>query len=151
LLSLIMVWGAFSLADGIFGLAAALFGERSDTAPRWWLIVVGIGGIGAGIIAFAWPGLTAQVLLLFIAAWAFLVGAAQIMGAIALRKEISGEWRLVLSGALAIGCGLVLVSRPAAGALALVWAIGAFAILHGAILILLALRVRGLKRAVDAA
>src|SRR5262249_29844990 len=39
-------------------------------APRWWLALVGLLGIAVGILTFAWPGITALVLLLFIAGWA---------------------------------------------------------------------------------
>ena len=69
LLTLIFLWGAYAIADGIFALWAAISG-RDELAPRWWLAIVGVAGIIAGLLAFAWPGITATVLLFFIACWA---------------------------------------------------------------------------------
>ena len=99
----------------------------------------------AGIIAFVWPVGTAGVLLLFIAAWAIATGILQIWGAIRLRKEIEGEWLLILSGAISIIFGLVLVMQPLAGAVAVIWMIATFAIIFGIDHILLAFKLRSYR------
>ena len=83
-----------------------------EVVPRWWLVLVGIAGILAGVLAFVWPDITAQVLLALIAAWAIMIGVLQIVGAIQLRKEIEGEWLLGLSGLLWILFGVALVAQP---------------------------------------
>jgi uncharacterized membrane protein HdeD (DUF308 family) len=140
--SLVLLWGAYAIADGIFALWAALSGGGAGPGTRWWLAIVGILGIAAGIIAFVWPVLTAGVLLLMIAAWAIVTGIMEIIGAIALRKEIEGEWWLILAGILSVLFGLLMFMQPAAGALAVVWMIGAFAILFGVDHIALALRLK---------
>ena len=92
-----LLWGAYSFADGIFSLGAAIMGKAAPTQSRWWLAVTGVLGIAAGLIAFFAPGLTAGVLLIFIAIWAIAIGVMAIVGAIQLRKEIEGEWLLILS------------------------------------------------------
>jgi uncharacterized membrane protein HdeD (DUF308 family) len=94
------------------------------------------------LVAFASPGLTALVLLMFIAGWAIVIGVLEIWGAIQLRKEIEGEWWLILSGLLSITFGVLLIAQPGSGALALVWVIASFAILHGCTLIALAFRLK---------
>lgn len=142
LLSLVFLWGAYAIADGAFSLWAAITGRVGENASRWWLAVVGLAGVAAGIIAWVMPGATALALLLLIAAWAIVTGAMQVWGAIRLRKEIEGEWLLGLSGSLSILLGVVLLLQPAAGALAVVWWIGAFAVLMGISYIGLALRLR---------
>jgi uncharacterized membrane protein HdeD (DUF308 family) len=147
LLSLILLWGAYAIADGAFSLWAAITGKVSEAASRWWLAVVGVIGIAAGIIAWAWPGPTALALLWLIAMWAIIIGAMQIWGAIRLRKEIEGEWLLGLAGSLSILLGIVLILQPVAGAVAVVWWIGAFAIMSGIAYIVLALRLRKHARA----
>jgi uncharacterized membrane protein HdeD (DUF308 family) len=147
LLTLVLMWGIFALFDGVFALTAALSGKSSPTAPRWWLIIVGISGIAAGAIAFLRPDFAAQILLLVIAVWAIIIGVSQIVGAIALRKEIDNEWMLLISGLLSLAWGALLVLAPPAGALAIIWLIGAFAILTGASLIALSFRVKRLKPA----
>ena len=140
LVTLVLLYGAFALADGVFALAAAVMG--GSPVPRWWLVVVGLLGIAAGIVTFAWPGMTAILLLLFIAGWAIATGVMQIIGAIRLRKEIDNEWWLIAGGVLSVLFGLVIVAQPGAGALALLWGIGAYAIIYGIILVALAFRLR---------
>lgn len=140
LLTLVLFYGAFALVDGVLAVAAAIKG--GSPVPRWWLAVVGAAGIIAGILTFLWPGVTALVLLIFIAAWAIVLGIFEIYGAIKLRKEIDNEWWLIIGGVLSVIFGILLLLQPAAGALALVWMIGAFAILLGIIHIAFALRVK---------
>jgi uncharacterized membrane protein HdeD (DUF308 family) len=147
LLSLTLLCGAYALADGVLALWAAITGSAGSVAPRWWLAVVGIAGIISGIVAFFVPGVTAFVLLMFIASWSIVIGVMQIAGAIQLRKEIDGEWLLVLSGLLSIAFGVVLMIRPDAGALAVVWIIGWYAILAGGVAIALAFRLKTYKSA----
>jgi uncharacterized membrane protein HdeD (DUF308 family) len=142
LLTLTFLWGAFAIVDGALALWAALSGKGGEMAPRWWLAIVGVAGVLAGVLAFAWPGITALVLLLFIACWAIIIGALQIWGAIQLRKEIEGEWLLILAGLLSIVFGVILILQPAVGALAVVWLIGWFAILVGASFVGLAFRLK---------
>jgi uncharacterized membrane protein HdeD (DUF308 family) len=146
-LSLTVLWGAYALADGILALWAAMAGKGAGAGPRWWLAIAGGLGILVGVITFARPAATAQVLMIFIGAWAIVVGIMAIWGALQLRREIEGEWLLVLSGALSIAFGLLMVAQPAASALALVWLIGAFAILFGINHIALALKLRRLGAA----
>lgn len=142
LISLTLLWGAFALIDGVLALAAAIGGRHIGMAPRWWLAVVGIAGLCAGLFTFVWPITTLFVLLILAAAWALAIGVLQVWGAIALRREIQGEWMLVLSGVFAILFAVILVVRPDAGALAIVWVIGAYAVLAGISYIGLALRLR---------
>jgi len=144
-LALVLVWGAYAFADGVFALGAAIFGKEASTGSRWWLAISGILGLAAGLIAFFAPIFTAGVLLVFIAIWAIVIGVMSIVGAIQLRKEIEGEWLLVLGGVVAILFGILMFLQPAAGALAVVWMIATFAIIFGIDLIWLAFKLKGFK------
>ena len=146
LLVLAYLYAAYALVDGIFALGAAIFGHTGSMVPRWWLAVIGVIGIVTGLLAFAWPGLTALVLLLLIASWAIIIGVLEIVGAIHLRKEIEGERWLIISGVLSIAFGVILFVQPGAGALALIWVIALYAILTGGSLIALAYRLKNLKQ-----
>src|SRR5918998_4046388 len=140
--ALILLFGAYMLVDGVFAIVAAV--RVAGEAARWWLLLVeGILGVLAGIIAFVWPGLTALALLYFVAAWATVTGIFEIVGAIRLRREIEGEWALILSGALSVLFGVLLVVLgPGVGLLSLVWLIGVYAVAFGVLLLILAFRVR---------
>lgn len=139
---LVLLFGGYALVDGVFNVIAAVRARGGDR-PWWVLVLEGIVSIGAGIVTFVLPGLTAVVLLYVIAAWAIITGVLEIVAAIRLRKRITGEWWLGLSGALSIVFGVLLMIAPAAGALALVLWIGGYAVVFGALLIALAFRLRG--------
>lgn len=140
LLTLVLLYAGFAVADGVFSLIAAVRG--GTPTPRWWLALVGVMGIGVGVITVFYPQITMLVLLMFIAAWAVVTGALQIYGAIKLRHEIEGEWWLVASGVLSVLFGVMLVAWPAAGGLAIALVIGMFAIIYGGLMIGFALRLR---------
>jgi uncharacterized membrane protein HdeD (DUF308 family) len=141
LLTLVLFYGAYALVDGIFSLIA-VFAGKGKPLPRWWLVLVGLAGIAAGVLTFLWPGLTAVLLLYFIGAWSIVHGIFEIVGAIQLRKEIDNEWWLMLAGLLSLIFGILIVVLPGTGALALVWAIGAYAVVFGIMLVALSLRLR---------
>ena len=142
LLTLIMFYGAFALIDGVLAVVAAITGGAP--APRWWLAIVGLLGIATGLLVLMMPGLTALVLLYFIAGWAIATGVFQIIGAIRLRKEIDDEWYLILSGVISVLFGIGVMMAPGAGALALLWVIGIYAVVMGVILVALAFRLKKL-------
>lgn len=142
LLSLVVVYGVYALMDGVFALAAA-FKSGSGRGP---LILTGVLGLAAGAVALAWPGVTALVLVLIIGWWSILRGVVEIVTAIRLRKTLANEWMLILAGAVSILFGLALVAAPGAGALALLWLIGAWAVVFGVLMVVLAFRLRTLHR-----
>jgi uncharacterized membrane protein HdeD (DUF308 family) len=142
-LALTLLYGAFALSDGILSLGAAFTGTSDKQTPTWWLALIGLLGIAAGLVAFLWTGPTALALVIIIGAWAVAIGVLEIIGAIWLRKEIEDEWLLIAAGILSVLFGLALLLRPVAGAVALAWAIGAFAFLSGLLHVAFALRLKG--------
>jgi uncharacterized membrane protein HdeD (DUF308 family) len=139
---LVALFGAYALVDGVITLATAFGGNRERAGSRGWLIAQGIAGIIIGILTFAWPGVTALALLWLIAAWAIVTGVLEIVSAVRLRRELRHEWLLALSGALSVLFGILLAVWPAAGALAVVTQIGIYAIVLGAALVALGVRMR---------
>jgi uncharacterized membrane protein HdeD (DUF308 family) len=143
--ALVLVFGIYVLAEGTVLLITSL---NKRHAQHWWITLLqGLAGIGAGIVTFAWPGITAVALLAIIAVWAVLTGILEIVGALRLRKEIKGEWLLILSGILSLLFAYILFSNPGAGALALVWVIGAYAVIFGILQMLLGVRVHRMLEA----
>jgi uncharacterized membrane protein HdeD (DUF308 family) len=145
-LVLTLLFGGFALADGVFSLGAAFTGGGDRSIPTWWLAVIGLLGIVAGIIAFLWPGLTAFTLIVMIGAWAVAIGVLEIIGAIWMRKEIEDEWLLIAAGIISVLFGVAILLQPGAGALALAWAVGAFALLSGLLHVAFAFRLKRLPR-----
>jgi uncharacterized membrane protein HdeD (DUF308 family) len=145
---LIILFAAYALVDGVFSIAAAI--NRTDRSGHWGAMLLrGILGILASIAAMAYPGMTALVLLYLIAAWAIVTGILEISAAIRLRKVITGEWMLVVAGILSILFGLGLGTFPGPGILAVVWLIGTYAVLFGAVMVALGLSLRARGREVE--
>lgn len=142
---LVLFYGAYSLADGILASVAAFARRRPGASFPWMVLLIGLAGIAAGVITFMYPGLTALLLLYFIAAWHIVRGLSEIVVAIQLRKEIQGEGWLIAGGVLSVLFGLLLFARPGTGALAVLWMIGFFALLFGMILIVLGFRLKAFK------
>ncbi len=145
LVALTYLFGAYAIVDGVFAIWAAT-NASGDAGPRWWLGLSGVVSIIAGILAFAYTGMTALLLLMFIAAWAIVIGVLQLYAAIRLRKIIDNEWWLILSGLLSIAFGAVLFAWPGTGALAVIWTIAWFAVFFGCMFIGLAFELKKFKR-----
>jgi uncharacterized membrane protein HdeD (DUF308 family) len=142
LAAIVLLFGAYAVVDGIFAIIAAV--RAAERHERWWsLALQGVVDILAGIIAFVWPAATALALLFLVAFWAIVTGVLEIVAAVRLRREIQGEWLLILSGILSVAFGGVLLALPAAGILVIVWWIGAYAIVAGVVMIALAFKLRG--------
>ena len=145
LAALVLVFGIYVLADGLLGVWSAI-AKRRDNRHWWLLLLWGVVGIVVGVMTFIMPGITGLVLLMYIAAWAVITGVLQIVAAIRLRKEIKGEWLLILSGLVSVAFGVLLFLQPGAGALAVAWIIAAYAFIFGVLMVLLAFKVRKLGR-----
>jgi uncharacterized membrane protein HdeD (DUF308 family) len=142
-LVLVLLFGAYALVDGVFAIIHAFTHREGHT--RWWVLLLeGIVSIAAGLIAWSRPGLAAFALLMVIAAWAILTGVLEIVAAMRLREEIKDELLLALSGIASVVFGGLLVLNPIVGSLAVIWIIGAYAIIFGAIELALAWRLHSL-------
>ena len=138
---LVGFFAAWAIIDGVTSLVAGIRSRGRDKS--WWLEVLeGVAGIAAGVFALLFPTLAAEILVLIIGAWAIVTGVLEIVMAIRLREKIEGEVWLGLAGVASILFGVVLFLFPAAGALSLVWLIGAFALVFGAFLVALGFRLR---------
>jgi uncharacterized membrane protein HdeD (DUF308 family) len=140
---LVLLFGAWILVDGVFRVIGAI-GHRASDKEWGFDLIIGIMGIIIGFLTFHAPRITALALIIYIAAWALMIGATEIAMAIKLRREIKGEWFLILMGLLSIVFAVMLLWNPLPGALALVWLIGSYAIVFGILAIILGFRLRSL-------
>lgn len=145
-----MVFAAYAGADGILSMVAAVRGARRKE-ERWWAYVIrGIIGIATAILFVLMPEVMtvgyALVTLVMLAIWAIVTGALEIVAATSLRKEISGEWLMGLSGALSVVLGIViiilLVLDPLTTLPSAAWVIGSYAIFAGVVLLGLGFKLR---------
>lgn len=141
LAALVLLYGAYALADGVMSLVGMVHASRRQ--ERWWaLLLEGLVGIGAGLVTFFWPGITAFALVYVIAIWAFVTGALEIAAAIRLRKVVHGEWLLALGGIVSLILSVLLALRPVIGALAIALTVGIYALIFGVLLVSLGFRLR---------
>ena len=142
---LVIVFGAYALVDGVLAIVSAI--RWRGEVDRWWVLLLeGLTGVAAGVVTFIWPGISALALVYVIAAWAVITGVLEIAAAIRLRKIITGEWLLALIGIASVALGVILALFPGPGALALLIWIGAYALVTGALLVVLAFRLRSWGR-----
>src|SRR6059058_1475424 len=141
---LVLLFGAWVLVDGVFRVVGAIGHRASD--PEWGFhLVIGILGIIIGFLTFHASRITALAPVIYIAAWALMIGATEIALAIKLRREIKGEWFLILMGLASILFAGLLFWNPLAGAAALIWIIAWYAVIMGVLAIIFGFRLRSLR------
>lgn len=139
---LVLLFGAYAVVDGIFAIISGI--RAAGKRERWWPFAIeGLLDLFVGVVAFVMPLETALALLYVVGFWAIVTGILRIVAAVWLRKEIEGEWLLILNGVFAVIFGVVLVALPAVGLITLAWLIGVYAIVIGIALLGLGFRLRG--------
>jgi uncharacterized membrane protein HdeD (DUF308 family) len=142
IITMLFVFAAYMLVDGVFGLAAAVTAARRGR--RWGLLVAeGILTLLAGIVALVWPAITVAVLVTLLAIWALITGAMMIAAAFQHRQR--GQGWLIFSGIVSMLFGLVLVMAPLIGAVVLTWWLGIYALVFGVVLVVFAFRLRAIR------
>ena len=147
MLALILLFSAYMLVDGAFAIASGIKAARNG--ERWGLLILeGIVDIAAGAIAFLWPTITAVAFVILIAVWAIISGALMLGAAFTLKLD-HGRWWLALGGIASVIFGIVLLVAPVVGAVVLTWWVGAYAMVFGVFLLVLAFKLHGKKEERD--
>ena len=135
----VILFAAYMLVDGVFAIAAGVKAARNG--ERWGLLILeGIVDLAAGLVAVLWPAITLVALVWLIAIWAVVTGALMLAGAFSLNLD-HGRWWLALGGIASIIFGILLVIEPLIGAVVLTLWIGAYAIVFGIFLLILAFQL----------
>jgi len=144
--ALVFLFAGYAFVDGVVSIIGAV---RAVAAKERWgsLLIEGIAGIAAGVITVLWPAITALTLIYVIAAWAIVTGVLEIAAAVRLRRHISGEWLLALSGVASVIFGVLVAAVPLAGALVLAVWFGAYEVVFGTLLVALGFRLRAWDKA----
>ena len=130
LAALVLYFGAWALVTGILGVFEFFFAYKKHES-RILQLVAGLLSIALGLMTFARPDVTALVLIIYIAVWAFMQGLFEIAAAVKLYGLVPGAWMLMLSGIASVIFSLIILWNPLPGALALLWIIAAYAIIFG--------------------
>ncbi len=148
LVVLVTLFGAYALVNGLITSIMAIK-DRKEQSDWGLYLLYGLVSIAAGVLTFVYPGITTISLFYVIVAWAIASGTMEIILAIQLRKVVKGEGWLVLSGILSVIFGILCLVQPVAGALSVLWLIGLYAVAYGALLVVLAFRLRNVEVKVD--
>jgi uncharacterized membrane protein HdeD (DUF308 family) len=143
-LAFVILLAAFAFVEGVFAFVGALSWGLTGS-QRLLLIVLGLLGLGVGVAAVMYPGITAVLIVALVAWWAIVSGVIQFVVAIELRKVIENDWLLVVGAVLSILFGVLLLWRPWAGILTLSWLFGIYALLYGIMMLSLGFRVKSLR------
>jgi uncharacterized membrane protein HdeD (DUF308 family) len=144
MLSLVLVFSAYALVDGVFAIIAA--GRAMRQHERWgFLLLEGIVNIVAAVIAFLWPGITVVSFVFLVGTWAILSGGLMLSAALRLQLD-HGRWWLAVGGLASVIYGVLLIAAPFIGALVLTWWLGAYAIVFGFALIAVAIKLHARQR-----
>jgi uncharacterized membrane protein HdeD (DUF308 family) len=135
----IILFAAFMLVDGVFAIASGL---RAASAGKHWALLVlqGVVSIAAAVAAMIWPAVTLVALVWIIAIWAIISGGLMLAAAFALNVDY-GRWWLALGGIASLVFGILLVIQPFIGAVVLTLWIGAYALVFGIFLLVLAFQL----------
>lgn len=150
LTTIVLVFGGYAFFDGILSLLTAVKGRREGDGWPWAVVLEGVAGIAIGIATLLSPTLTALALLWVVAGWALATGIVEIVLAVRLRRVLTGEWLLILSGFLSVGLGVMLVLYPATGLVTLTLWVGAYALLFGVVMLGFAFRLRARRGELEA-
>jgi len=133
----VVMWGTYALADGMLALLLAL-NARFTHRREWWL-VEGAAATAASVTIFVWPAIALRVIAMLIVVWSLLGGLVEVIASIELRRVIARDWLLAACGILSVGFGVALALLG--DRLATVWAIGAYALASGVLMLALAARL----------
>ena len=141
----VILFSAYMLVDGVFAIISGIKAARNG--ERWGLLILeGIVDVAAGVIAFLWPLITLVALTWLVAIWAIVSGALMLGAAFTLNID-HGRWWLALGGIASVIFGILLVIEPLVGAVVLTMWIGAYALVFGVVLLILAFQLHSRKEA----
>src|SRR5438128_5438602 len=101
-------------------------------ASNWWATALrGMLAVVLGILAFAWPGITFDVLVAFFGAYALVDGVLALIVAFRSSHQGAHWWSLVVEGILGLVVAWIAFAMPALAALWIVWVIAVWAMATG--------------------
>jgi len=144
MLSLVFIFAAYLMMDGIFALVAAL-AIKGPSKARTWLIIEALIDLSIGVVIFTWPGISLLAMVLLTASWAFLTGFFMITAGFTGERH-RADWWFILGGLVSLIFGVLMMIAPIMGAIIMTWWLGAYALAFGFVLLTLAADLWGTER-----
>jgi uncharacterized membrane protein HdeD (DUF308 family) len=144
--SFMLLFGGLALADGLFAIFVALTQVAGD--KRWWILSHGLLSVVLAILSFIWTDATASILLYLVAAWALITGILELVGAWEVRRNVSNDWLLILSGMASIIFGLLVIGLPflQTDGFSVTGMVGPFAMIFGLLTLAMSLNLRSMGK-----
>jgi uncharacterized membrane protein HdeD (DUF308 family) len=129
-LALVILFAVYAFMAA--GLEAVRAFSSAKAGPVIGHLLLGLIDIAAGVLALAWPGPTALVLVLIVAFWAMVAGVFEFVAAFQRGEQAGTRAMFILGGLVSTAFGVALFARPGIGAVTLALLFGLFNLIYGA-------------------
>ena len=144
ILALVILFAVYAFIAA--GMQAARAFSSRDAGPVFGHLLLGLIDLAAGVVALVWPGPTAYVLVIIVAAWALVGGVVEIVGGFGAGETAGTRAMFILSGLVSVACGVLLFARPNGGAVTLALLFGLYSLIYGFSQITAGVQVRQLGK-----
>jgi uncharacterized membrane protein HdeD (DUF308 family) len=115
----LIVLAVYAFADAVTDFFVAV--RRGRAGLRWgWYLFEGLVSVAIGVLALSFPGMSIVLAVLLIGIGALVLGTLELAAAFSGKGVLEPRWLIGVAGAVSILFGILLLARPAAGALTFV-------------------------------
>ena len=129
ILALVILFAVYAFIAA--GMQAARAFSSRDAGPVFGHLLLGLIDLAAGVVALVWPGPTAYVLVIIVAAWALVSGVAEVVAGFGAGETAGTRAMFILAGLVSVAFGVLLFARPGVGAVTLALLFGLYSIVYG--------------------
>jgi uncharacterized membrane protein HdeD (DUF308 family) len=129
ILALVILFAVYAFADA--GLETVRAFSSGTAGPVLGHLLLGLIDLAAGVVALAWPGPTAFVLVIVVAAWALVGGFAEVFAGFGSGETAGTRAMFIIAGLVSVAFGIVLFARPGVGAVTLALLFGLYSMIYG--------------------
>jgi uncharacterized membrane protein HdeD (DUF308 family) len=147
--ALVILFAVYAFMDA--GIEAARAFSSLGAGSVFGYLLLSLVDIAAGVIALAWPGETAEVLVIVVAIWALVGGIAEVFAGFQSGESAGTRAFFILAGLISVAFGIVLCDRPDVGAVTLALLFGLYAMVYGVSLTVMGIQGRSAGNSLDSA
>jgi len=129
ILALVILFAVYAFMDA--GLQAARAFSSRSAGPVFGHLLLALIGLAAGVVALIWPGPTAYVLVIVVAAWALVGGVVEVVAGFGSGETAGTRALFIISGLVSVAFGILLFARPGIGAVTLALLFGLYSLIYG--------------------